>query len=36
MLRALLVLFVFALPAKAEDKKVAVTFLGGAKTLGDH
>ncbi len=31
MLRALLVLFVFALPAKAEDKKVTVTFLGGVK-----
>src|SRR5215510_12771415 len=31
MLRALLVLFVFALPAKAGEKKVAVTFLGGVK-----
>src|SRR5215207_6784127 len=33
MLRALLVLFVFALPAQAEDKKVTVTFLGGAKKV---
>src|SRR5215207_8848530 len=31
MLRALLVLFVFALPAQAEGKKVTITFLGGAK-----
>src|SRR3954467_13743816 len=31
MLRALLVLFCIALPARAEDKKVTVTFLGGAK-----
>jgi hypothetical protein len=33
MLRALLVLFVFALPAGAEDKKVTITFLGGAKKV---
>ena len=33
MLRALLVLFVFALPGQAEDKKVTVTFLGGAKKV---
>ena len=31
MLRALAVLLCFALPAKADDKKVSVTFLGGAK-----
>jgi hypothetical protein len=31
MLRALLVLFVFARPAKAEDKTVTIAFLGGAK-----
>src|SRR5687768_12473145 len=33
MLRALLVLFVFALPARAEEKKVTVTFLGGTKKV---
>jgi hypothetical protein len=33
MLRALLVLFCVALPAKAEDKKVTITFLGGAKKV---
>src|SRR4051794_10910309 len=31
MLHALLVLVVFALPARADDKKVSVTFLGGTK-----
>lgn len=33
MLHALFVLFVFALPAQAEDKRVTVTFLGGAKKV---
>lgn len=33
MLRALFVLFVFALPAQAEDKKVTITLLGGAKKI---
>jgi hypothetical protein len=33
MLRALTVLLCFALPARAEDKKVTITFLGGAKKV---
>ena len=33
MLRALFVLFAFALPAQAEDKKVTITFLGGVKKV---
>src|SRR4051794_37528998 len=33
MFRALLVLLCLALPAKAEDKKVTITFLGGAKKV---
>src|SRR3954469_15037886 len=33
MLRAVFVLFVLALPARAEDKKVTVTLLGGAKKV---
>jgi hypothetical protein len=31
MLRALLVLLCVALPARAEDKKVSIRFVGGAK-----
>jgi hypothetical protein len=33
MLRALFVLFCVSLPAKAEDRRVTVTFLGGAKKV---
>src|SRR5262245_44924109 len=33
MVRALLVLLCLALPAKPEDRKVTVTFLGGAKKV---
>src|SRR5262245_30110472 len=33
MLRALTVLLCIALPAKAEDKKVTITFVGGAKKV---
>lgn len=33
MLRAMLVLFCIALPARAEDKKVSVKFVGGAKKV---